>query len=75
MMWYGGIGMAGMIFGSVMMVLFWGAIIVLAVWAIRSFSARPNSGQDGALDILKRRLASGEINQSDYEQARKALQG
>ena len=74
MMWYGGFGSMWFL-GPLMMVVFWGGIIVLAVWAIRSFSGGPVGRQDSALDILKRRLASGEITEAEYEQARKALQG
>lgn len=74
MMWYGGFGLMWAL-GALMMVLFWGAVIALAVWAFRAYSGGPRGGQDSALDILKRRLASGEITQADYEQAGKALQG
>ena len=56
-----------------MMVVFWGGIIVLAVFAIRAF-ARPK-GNDPAIDVLRRRLAGGEITQEEFEKTRKALQG
>ena len=56
-----------------MMVLFWGGIIVLAVVAVRAF-AGPKSN-DQALDILRRRLAGGEISQDEFEKTRKALHG
>jgi len=56
-----------------MMVLFWGGIIVLAVVAARAFTG-PKSN-DQALDILRRRLAGGEISQDEFEKTRKALQG
>jgi putative membrane protein len=73
MMWY---GFGPMWFlGPLMMVLFWGGIILLAVWAVRAFSGGHRTSQDSAIEILKRRLASGEITEAEYEQARKALQG
>lgn len=56
-----------------LMVLFWGGIIVLAVFAIRT-STGPKSN-DQALDVLRRRLAGGEITQDEFEKTRKALQG
>jgi putative membrane protein len=56
-----------------MMVLFWGGIIVLAVVAIRAFTG-PKSN-DLALDVLRRRLAGGEITPEEFEKTRKALQG
>ncbi|GAC1507222.1 MAG: SHOCT domain-containing protein [Candidatus Dormibacteraceae bacterium] len=56
-----------------MMVLFWGGIIVVAVFAIRAFSGTKSNDQ--ALDVLRRRLAGGEITQDEFEKTRKALQG
>ena len=73
MMWYGFGAMSFL--GPLMMLLFWGGLIVLVVWAVRGFSGRRPAGADSALDILRRRLAAGEISPEDYEQARKALQG
>ena len=74
MMWYGGFG-AMWLLGPLMMLLFWGGLAVLVVWAVRAFSRGPNLGPDSAHEILRRRLASGEITQAEYEQARKAIQG
>jgi len=56
-----------------MMVLFWGGIIVLGAFAFRSFTG--TKGNDQALDVLRRRLAGGEITQDEFEKTRKALQG
>jgi putative membrane protein len=58
---------------AAMMVLFWGGIIAVAVFAIRAFSGP--RGSDQAMDLLRRRLAGGEISQEEYEKTRKALQG
>jgi putative membrane protein len=58
---------------AAMMVLFWGGIIAVAVFAIRAFSGPRDSDQ--AIDLLRRRLAGGEISQEEYEKTRKALQG
>jgi uncharacterized membrane protein len=73
MMWYGGFGAMGLLW-PLAMLLFWGGVVVLVVWALRAFSSR-SVGHDGAQEILRRRLASGEITQAEYEQARKAMQG
>jgi putative membrane protein len=74
MMWpYYGYGWSWLWMGG-MMLLFWGAIIGLAVWAIRAFSG-PRSSGDQTLEILRRRLASGEITPEEYEKTRKVLQG
>ncbi len=58
---------------AAMMVLFWGGIFVLAVFAIRAFSG--STGSDPTMDVLRRRLAGGEISQEEFEKTRKALQG
>lgn len=58
---------------GVMMVLFWSGIIALAIYAVRAFGGR--GGNDPAMDLLRRRLAGGEISQEEFEKTRKALQG
>lgn len=59
---------------AAMMVFFWGGIIALAVFAVRAFSG-PRANNDQAIDVLRRRFASGEITQEEFEKTRKALQG
>lgn len=59
---------------SGLMFLFSGFVIVLAVWAVRSFARRPQVG-DSAIDALRMRLASGEITYEEFERTRKALGG
>lgn len=56
-----------------MMVVFWGAVILLAIWAFRS-TARQKDGGDQALLTLRNRLASGAISQDEFEKTRKLLQ-
>ena len=56
-----------------MMVLFWGAVITLAVWAIRSFTG-PRHRHDDAVDTLRARFAKGEISQEEFDKTRRALQ-
>lgn len=58
---------------AAMMVLFWGGIFALAVYAIRAFTG--SRGGDQAMDVLRRRFASGEITREEFETTRKALQG
>ena len=74
-MWGDGFGAGFMGFG--MMILVWGAIIFLVVLAVRWFLAKDDNawGGQSALDILKDRLAKGEIEIEDYEARRKALEG
>lgn len=58
---------------AAMMVLFWGGILTLAVFAFRSFGG--SKGNDQAMEVLRRRFASGEITQDEFEKTRKALKG
>ena len=88
-MWYPyhGVGWGWIISMGLMMVLFWGGMIVLGAWAFRSLfggSARRASdraeieGQnrpssDSALEIVRERYARGEISKAEYEQLRDDL--
>lgn len=80
-MWFGhGFGWAGLIFGGLMMLLFWGGLIALVVLAVRAFStsgSRENTRGDNAsetpLEIVKMRYAHGEISKAEYEEIRRDL--
>ncbi|HKZ83316.1 MAG TPA: SHOCT domain-containing protein [Anaerolineae bacterium] len=70
MFWLHGFGAGWTIFGGVMMLLFWIALIVLVVVAIRTltrsnYSARSSSVR--ALEILKERYARGEITKDQFD--------
>ncbi len=73
--WNGGYSQGGsvvsLIFMSIMMILF----IVLIVWAVRYFSrtTRVDGTKDNALDLLKQRYATGEIDKKQFEQIKKDL--
>ena len=69
MMWWYGASPWMAIGGGLMMVL----LIVLVVWFARGVGGGPKPLDP--MEALKRRLAAGEINQEQYEQTRKALQG
>lgn len=61
--------------GMGMMVLFWVAMILLVIWAVRSlFPRERRSESDRALETLRQRYAKGEIDAAEYEQARSRLQ-
>ena len=78
MMWG---GWFHMFFGFLMMLLFLGIIVVLVVLGVRWLSGSEHSpfrhsarqGDRAALDILKERLARGEIDVAEYEERRRAL--
>jgi putative membrane protein len=77
--WFGGLIM--LLFG----VLVIAGIVLLVVWALRTsgeraggFAPMPPSGmagQDEAVTIAKRRLASGEITKEQYDEIMRALGG
>ncbi len=50
----------------IMMVLFWGGVLGVAVWGIRQFTK--DKGRGGSpLDIAKERLARGEISKDEFD--------
>ena len=69
-MW-GDWGWGHMIFGSLMMVLFWGGIIVAVVLLFRWLGG--GSTGKTALDILKERFARGEIDKEEFEERKRLL--
>jgi putative membrane protein len=73
MMWNYYDGWSWLLMAGVML-LFWGGVIALVIWAIRAFSGRRQAG-DEALETLRRRLAAGEISHEDFESTKKVLEG
>lgn len=81
------LGWGWMPFGGLMMLLFWGGIIVLAVVAVRALTReQPVAGSGGpyelrqkgeqtSLEILQTRYAKGELNRNEYMLMRQDLQG
>lgn len=69
-----------MLFGPLMMLLFLGGFAVLVVLGVRWLQSsghapgsQPPARGPGPLDILKERLARGEIDVAEYEERRRAL--
>lgn len=73
-------GWAGMILGPIMMVLVIAAIVAAVIMVVRWLSpgSRSSGGgstdSDRALDILRERLARGEIDEEEYTRRRRALE-
>ena len=55
------------------MILVWGAIILLLVWLVRTFSATSDGKGKSARKILDERYARGEIDRQEYEQKKRDL--
>jgi len=72
MMWGDGHGF----FGAGVMLVFWVIVILLVVLAVRWLMDHGGlQKKTPALDILKERLARGEIDPEEYEARRKVLEG
>ena len=60
-------------FGWTMMILFWGTIIALLIWAVRSAVTTSGGSTPDALSILERRYAGGEIEREEFEERKRIL--
>lgn len=79
---YGGTSVIGFIFMMIFMVAIIAGIVLFIVWLVRQTAgggavAGPGAaaGGESALDILKKRYASGEIDKNEFEEKRKDLTG
>lgn len=61
--------------GWMMMAAFWLVVIALVIWAVRSTTGSPPRDENQALRILDERFARGEIDQDEYEERRRVLEG
>jgi putative membrane protein len=70
-------GVGAMEFGGLMMIAFWGGIIVLIVLSVRWFGGAARHDRPAvsrtALDILQERYARGEIDHDEFEQRKQLL--
>ena len=74
-MWYMHEGMGWwMVFGGFWMVIFWGGLIALIVWAISKLTGHNGSTKKPyPLDVARERYARGEISREEFEQIKKDL--
>jgi putative membrane protein len=69
-MWGFGMGLGGLV-----MLAFWGAVIIGIVLLVRAMGSGGGASAHGTpLDTLKRRYAAGEITREQYAQMRKDLE-
>lgn len=61
---------------AAMMVIFWGLVILGAIWLLQSLSSghRPHHQERSAVEILDHRLASGDISPEEYQERREVLE-
>lgn len=80
MMWWnhGGWGAGEWLAMSLMMLIFWGAVVALGIWLVRSTRSTPTTPEpagmtDGADRLLAERFARGEIDESEFARSRTLL--
>ena len=63
------------LWGSLMMIAFWGALIAAILIAVRLFGTTPRRGAEhpDAKEILRSRYARGEISEEEFEDRMKVL--
>jgi putative membrane protein len=68
---FGGMGLVG----GVVMLLVFVAVVLLVVWAVRAVMPSRLGVNETPMDTLRHRYAAGEINQAEFDQARRVLDG
>jgi uncharacterized membrane protein len=70
---FGGIGMVGMV-GMLVMAVAWVGLVLLVIWSVGQLFPRERRSHDAvAREVLQHRYAAGEISESEYRQALRAL--
>jgi len=73
MMWHHSWGAGDWLVMSLMMLIFWGALVAGAVWLVRN-ARRPLEHSNGtARQILDEKLARGEVTEEEYLRRRDLL--
>lgn len=60
------------LFGGVLMILFWAAVVYFIVWLVRRNTIGNNNGKK-PIDHLKERYAKGEITKEQFESMQKDI--
>ena len=76
--WMSNWGWGHMAFGGVMMIVFWGGIILLVVLLARGigrggYRDAPSPARQSPIEILQERFAKGEIDQKEYDERQRIL--
>jgi putative membrane protein len=67
------------VWGTLMMIVFWGGLVAVIVFAVRVFGGDPRRGSGDAQipdarTVLENRFARGEISQEEFEQRKRVLE-
>jgi putative membrane protein len=77
MMKYGheGCGWGWPLIGSIFMILFWLAVILLIIWLFKQIRGPQAATQtETPLELLKKRYAKGELDKKEFEEKKKDLE-
>jgi putative membrane protein len=61
-------GAFGMGFGGLLMIVFWGLVLLGGFALLRSLVGNAGAARKSAIEILRERYARGEIDREEYEQ-------
>jgi putative membrane protein len=80
MMGWSNWGAGSWIIMSLMMVVFWGGLIVLVVWLVRGAgpqrrAGRPADATERGEEVLAERFARGEIDEDEFHRRSEILHG
>jgi putative membrane protein len=75
---HGGWGAGEWLAMGVMMLIFWGAVIALGVWLVRSARSTPTTPEPGKVTehaerLLAERFAPGEMDETEFTRSRTLL--
>ncbi len=83
-MWHSIDGMGwGMLWGGLMMILFWGFVVALATWGVQAITRRASAHAQApesvapsppSLDIVRERYACGDIDSEEFDEIRSRLE-
>ena len=73
MMWHRSRGAGDWLVMSLMMLIFWGALVAGAVWLVRNARRPLEHSTTGARQILDEKLARGEVTEEEYLRRRDLL--
>lgn len=71
---YGEMGYGEHILGLLFMIIFWIAIVFLAIFLVKKFLSSSSTTRETPLEILKKRYARGDITKEEFEQMKRDLE-
>lgn len=73
--WHWGFGFGHWIFGVAVWLVIVIGVVLVVMWLVRAVRGPGQLKQDSALEILKRRYASGALTHEEYDERRRELEG